>query len=34
MIGILRDCVFAGMQLEVLSAYSAQVYACQVVKCT
>ena len=30
----LRDCVFVYLQIEVQSAYSVQVYACQVIKCT
>ena len=30
----LRDCVFVDMQIEVQSAYFAQVYTCQVIKCT
>ena len=30
----LCDCVFVCMQIEVQSAYSAQVYTCQVIKCT
>ena len=34
LIGVLHDYVFEDIQLEVLSAYSMQVYACQVVKCT
>ena len=30
----LRDCVFVDMKIEVQSAYSVQVYTCQVIKCT